>query len=197
MSLLDVRHLFRGLLRTPVFTIVTVLTLTLAIGANTAVFSLVDQTLLRPLPYPEPDRLVAVWADWSKRGALRNDFTNPADFADWRQQSRTIEDMAAYAETRPALTGFGVPRQLLGGAVTHSFFGVLGTPMQIGRGFAAEEDVPNGPDVAVISHGLWQNEFNGDPGVLGRTVTLNGEPYGIIAVLPRGFAFPFMPDRDV
>ena len=197
MTLLDLRHVLRGLRRTPVFTTVTLATLALAIGANTAVFGLVDQALLRPLPYPGSERLVAVWADWSRRGALRNDFTNPADFADWREQSATIDDMAAYTESRPALTGFGVPRQLLGGTVSHSFFDVLGTRMQSGRGFAAEEDVPNGPDVAIISHGLWQRALNGEPGVLGRTINLDGEPYDIIGVLPPDFVFPFMPEREV
>jgi predicted permease len=197
LSALDLRHLVRGLWRTPVFTLVTLLTLTLAIGANTAVFSLVDQTLLRPLPYPQSERLVAVWADMSAAGFPRKEYTNPADFADWRTQSSGIEDMAAYGETRPALTGFGNARQLLGGTVTHSFFDVLQTRMQLGRGFAAAEDVPNGPDVAIVSHALWQNEFGGDPNVLQRTLILDGEPCSIIGVLPQGFAFPFMPDREV
>jgi putative ABC transport system permease protein len=197
MTLLDLRHVLRGLRRTPVFTIVTVLTLALAIGANTAVFSLVDQTLLRPLPYAEPDRLVAVWADWSAKGARRNDYTNPADFADWREHSTTIEDMAAFTESRPALTGFGGPRQLLGGTVTHSFFEVLDIELRRGRGFAAQEDVPNGLRVAVISDALWQNDLAGDPNVLQRSLVLNGEPYSIVGVLPRAFSFPFMPDRDV
>ena len=197
MTLLDLRHVLRGLRRTPVFTIVTVLTLAVAIGANTAVFSLVDQTLLRPLPYPEPERLVAVWADVGARGGPRTEWTNPADFADWREQSSDIEDMAAYGGFRPALTGMGDARQLFGGAVTHSFFDVLRTRMRIGRGFAAAEDVPNGPDVAVISYGLWQNEFAGDPHVLQRTLILDGKPYSIIGVLPREFAFSFLPDTDV
>ncbi|HEX2139625.1 MAG TPA: ABC transporter permease [Woeseiaceae bacterium] len=197
LNSLDLRHVLRGLRRTPVFTVVTLLTLALAIGANTAVFSLVDQTLLRSLPYPEPERLVAVWADWSKRGAQRDDYTNPADFADWREQSRTIEDMAAYEETSPALTGFGDPRLLAGAGVSHSFFDVLGIRLQIGRGFAAQEDVPNGPNVAVVSNAFWRGELKSDPGVLQQTLTLNGEPYSIIGVLPRGFSFPFMPDRDV
>jgi predicted permease len=197
ISRLDVRHLLRGLWRTPVFTIVTLLTLALAIGANTAVFSLVDQTLLRPLPYLQPDRLVAIWADLSSAGLPRNDWTNPADFADWREQSTGIEDMAAYGGTRPALTGMGDARQLFGASVTHPFFDVLGARMQIGRGFGADEDVPNGPDVAVISQALWQSEFAGDPDILRRTFTLDGEPYGIIGVLPQGFSFPFLPATDV
>ncbi len=197
VSLLDVRHVLRGLRRTPVFTVVTLLTLALAIGANSAVFSLVDQALLRPLPYLHPDRLLAVWADWSAAGARKNDFTNPADFSDWREQSSTIEDMAAYTEARPALTGFGTPRQLFGALVTHSFFDVLQTQMQLGRGFTAAEDVPNGPRVAVISHGLWQRELGGDREVLGRTLVLNGEPYSIVGVLPQGFSFPFMPFREI
>lgn len=197
MSLLDLRYLFRGLRRTPVFTVVTLLTLALAIGTNTAVFSLVDQTLLRPLPYPESGRLVAVWADLSRAGFPRTEWTNPADFADWREQSGGIEDMAAWSGTRPALTGFGDARQLFGGTVSHSFFDVLRTPMQLGRGFAAAEDLPNGPHVAIISHALWQNEFDGDRGILERVLTLDGEPYSIVGVLPRDFTFPFLPDRDV
>jgi hypothetical protein len=126
ISLLDLRHVLRGLWRTPVFTMVTLLTLALAIGANTAVFSLVDQTLLRPLPYPESDRLVVVWADLSATGAPRTEWTNPADFTDWREQSSGIDDMAAFTGARPALTGFGEARQLFGGVVTHSFFDVFG-----------------------------------------------------------------------
>lgn len=176
VSLLDLRHVLRGLRRTPGFTVVTLLTLTLAIGANSAVFSLVDQTLLRPLPYPDADRLVAMWADVSATGGPRTEWTNPADFADWREQSTAIADMAAYGETRPALTGFGNPRLLFGASVTHSFFDVLQTRMQLGRAFTAAQDVPNGPDVAVISHGLWQREFGGDPNVLERKITLDGNP---------------------
>jgi predicted permease len=197
ISRLDVRYLLRGLWRTPVFTTVTLLTLALAIGANAAVFSLVDQMLLRPLPYPDSDRLVAVWADLSATGGPRTEWTNPADFTDWREQSSGIDDMAAFTGARPALTGFGEARQLFGGVVTHSFFDVLRTRLQIGRGFAAEEDVPSGPAVALISHALWQNEFAGDPNILQRTLTLDGEPFSIIGVLPRGFSFPFLPDRDV
>lgn len=196
-NLLDLKHVLRGLRRTPVFTVVTLLTLALAIGANTAVFSLVDQALLRSLPYPEPERLVAVWADWSKRGALRNDYTNPADFADWREQSSSIEEMAAYTFALPTLTGAGEPRQLPGARVTHAFFDVLKPQFAAGRGFAAGEDVPNGPNVAVISHALWQDRLGGAPDVLRRTLTLNGEPYDVVGVLPPGFSFPFLPGRDV
>ena len=196
-SLLDLKHVLRGLRRTPVFTVVTLLTLALAIGANTAVFSLVDQALLRSLPYPEPERLVAVWADWSKRGALRNDYTNPADFADWREQSSTIEEMAAYTFALPTLTGAGEPRQLPGAQVTHAFFDVLKPQFAAGRGFAAGEDVPNGPNVAVISHALWQDQLGGQQDVLRQTLTLNGEPYDVVGVLPAGFSFPLLPDREV
>jgi len=197
VSSLDLRHLLRGLWRTPVFTIVTLLTLALAIGANAAVFSLVDQSLLRPLPYAESERLVAVWADLSASGGPRTEWTNPADFSDWGEQSGSIEDMAAFTGSRPALTGFGNPRQLFGGVVTYSFFDVLNTRLQIGRGFVAEEDIPNGPRVAVISHSLWQSEFAGDPNVLLRALTLDGEPYSVIGVLTPDFSFPFLPERDV
>jgi len=197
VSSLDVRHVLRGFRASPVFTAVTLLTLAVAIGANASIFSLVDQALLRPLPYAEPERLVAVWADWSKRGAQRDDYTNPEDFYDWREQSGSIADMAAYTATRPAFTGHGQPRQLAGGAVTQSFFDVLGVRFSAGRGFAPQEDVPNGPDVAVISHSLWQNEFGGAPSILEQTLTLNGMPTSIIGVLPADFAFPFLEGGDV
>ena len=197
ISSLDVRHVLRGFRGSPVFTAVTLLTLAVAIGANAAIFSLVDQALLRPLPYAEPERLVAVWADWSKRGAQRDDYTNPEDFYDWREQSRSIADMAAYTATRPALTGHGQPRQLTGGAVTQSFFDVLGVHFAAGRGFAPQEDVPNGPDVAVISYSLWQNEFGGDPSILEQTLTLDGRSTSIIGVLPANFAFPFLEGGQV
>lgn len=197
ISSLDVRHVLRGFRASPVFTAVTLLTLAVAIGANAAIFSLVDQALLRPLPYSEPERLIAVWADWSKRGARRDDYTNPEDFYDWREQSGSIADMAAYTATRPAFTGHGQPRQLAGGAVTQSFFDVLGVRFAVGRGFAGQEDVPNGPDVAVISYSLWQNEFGGDPSILEQTLTLNGKPTSIIGVLPADFTFPFLEGGDV
>ena len=197
ISSLDLRHVLRGFRGSPVFTAVTLLTLAVAIGANAAIFSLVDQALLRPLPYSDPQRLVAVWADWSKRGARRDDYTNPEDFFDWREQSASLADMAAYTATRPAFTGRGQPRQLSGGAVTQSFFDVLGVRFAAGRGFAPQEDVPKGPDVAVISHSLWQNEFGGDPSILDKTLTLNGKPTSIIGVLPADFAFPFLEGGDV
>jgi putative ABC transport system permease protein len=197
ISALDVRHVLRGFRGSPLFTAVTLLTLAVAIGANAAIFSLVDQALLRPLPYDEPGRLVAVWADWSERGAKREDYTNPEDFYDWREQSRSIADMAAYTGTRQAFTGRGEPRQLAGGAVTQTFFEVLGVRFAAGRGFAPGEDIPKGPDVAVISHALWQSEFGGDPSILDQAITLNGEPTSIIGVLPADFAFPFLAGGDV
>jgi predicted permease len=197
VSALDIRYVLRGLTRSPLFAAVTIVTLGLAIGANAAVFSLVDQALLRPLPYPDAERLVAVWADWSPRGAQQAEFTNPEDFYDWREQSETIADMAAYAGARPAFTAAGEPRLLLGGAVTQSFFEVLGVRFPAGRGFVPQEDLPNGPDVAVISHALWQEEFAGSATVLERAITLDGRPHGIVGVLPAGFSFPFLPGRDV
>jgi putative ABC transport system permease protein len=197
VSSLDLRHVLRGLAKAPAFTTVALTTLAIAVGANAAIFSLVDQVMFRPLPYQEPDRLVVVWADWSKRGAQRADFTNPADFHDWREQAMEIADMAAYGGARPALTGFGEPRQLFGGAVTHAFFDVLGVRFVAGRGFAPAEDTPNGPAVTVISHAVWKAELAGDADVLGRTIVLNGIPHEIIGVLPPDFAFPFLPPADV
>ncbi len=185
----DLRFALRVLLKHPASTAVAVATLGLAIGANTAIFSVVNGALLRPLPFPEPDRLyqiVRIFQDGS------TGTQSVPKFVMWRDGTRTFESMAAYDDLGSGfnLTGEGAPERVIGSRVTRGFFDVLRVQPAIGRGFRPEEDRPGGLRVVVLSHGLWTRRFGADPGVLGREVTLNGEAYTIVGVMPRGFEFP-------
>ncbi|MEE9473360.1 MAG: ABC transporter permease, partial [Acidimicrobiia bacterium] len=180
----DLRVSLRGLRKRPGFTVVVVLTLVLGIGAPTAIFSLVSGVLLRPLPYQDPDRVVMVWED--PPGGDRFSVA-PANFLDWRQQNEVFEDMAASAGATVNLTGTDEPERIRGRRVSASFFPILGIPPALGRTFLPEEDQPEGEPVVVVSYGLWQRLFGADPSVIGRTVSLGGESYTVIGVMPRGF----------
>ncbi|MDY7232483.1 ABC transporter permease [Hyalangium rubrum] len=187
----DVRYGVRGLLRTPGFTLVAVLTLALGIGANTAIFGVVRGVLLRELPYPAPERLVQLWqrAPETPRGV----FSFP-DFEDWRTQSKSLESAGAYfyAEGRTGvdLLGDGEPQRLSAAYVSDGFFQTLGSAPLLGRPFQAQDHVPGQADVVVLSHGLWQRRFGGAQDVVGRSVTLEGKPHTVLGVMPRGFDFP-------
>ena len=187
----DVRYGVRGLVRTPGFTLVAVLTLALGIGANTAIFGVVRGVLLRDLPYPAPEQLVRLWqvAPESPKGA----FSFP-DFEDWRTRSRTLKAAGGYfyAEGRTGvdLLGDGEPQRLSVAFVTDGFFQTLGRAPQLGRPLEAQEHVPGQADVVVLSHGLWQRSFGGAQDVVGRTVTLDGKPCTVVGIMPRGFDFP-------
>lgn len=196
VALDSLRLALRTLVRTPWFTVVALLTLALGIGATTTIYSAVDAVLLRSLPYPEGDRLVALWVDGEKRGFVRQEFTNPADFGDWQQRLSTIESMAAWAGWSPTLTGQGDPQQLQGARVSQRYFEVLGVAPMLGRGFNAEEDVPNGPAVVVVSHGLWRDVL-GAPAKLGQRIEIDGVPHSVVGVMPSGFATPLLADRQV
>jgi putative ABC transport system permease protein len=182
----DVRFGIRLLLRSPGFTAVAVATLALGIGANTAIFSVVNALLLQPLPYPEPDRLVMVWQDLRARGGPAEEWATPGSFADWRN-AKLFNGVAAVQGWQPALTGSGEPEPLVGEQVTREYFEVLGIQPAVGRTFRAEEDVPNAPRVVILGDGLWQRRFNRDPAVVGRTITLGGEAHEIIGVMPASF----------
>jgi hypothetical protein len=185
----DLRFALRMLLKHPASTLVAVATLGLAIGANTAIFSVVNGALLRPLPFPEPDRLyqiVRLFQDGS------NGSQSVPKFVMWRDRTRTFESMAAYDDLGSGfnLTGEGAPERVIGSRVTRGFFDVLRVRPAMGRGFRADEDRPGGPRVVVLSHGLWTRRFGADPGALGREIRLNDEVYTIVGVMPRGFEFP-------
>ncbi len=194
----DLRHTLRQLRKDPGFTAVALLTLALGIGANSAIFSVVNGVLLRPLPYPEPDRLVILWEDYTARGGPEREWHSYPNFADWRAESRSFEEMAVWQGGQPILTGSGgEPERVPGAQVTHGFFPTLGVQPALGRAFLEEEDAPGGPPVVLLSHGLWERRFGGDPAVVGRTVVVNGVEQTVIGVLPRGFRYQPLGDVDL
>jgi len=183
----DVRYAVRLLVRSPGFALVTVLTLALGIGANTAIFSTVDAVLLRPLPFGNPDGLAMVWEDNTTTGVSRNN-PAPANFVDWKTRNRVFSDMAATYGASANLTDEGRPELVLGRAVTPNFFAVLQVRPIYGRVFTDDED-RQGAQVVVIGYELWQRRFGGDPAGIGRTLTMNGTAYTVVGVMPRGFVF--------
>ncbi|NIR46297.1 MAG: ABC transporter permease [Gemmatimonadetes bacterium] len=188
----------RALWRSPVISVVAVMTLALGIGANTAIFSVVDGILLRPLPYPEPDRLVAVWSDQTERGGPRREWLSYPDFADLRELDSVFEDVAVYAGWAPTLTGVGEAMSLAGADVTAGMFStVLQVEPARGRTFRPEDDRPGAPGVVVLSHGLWSRAFGSDPSIIGRTVSLDAAPYTVIGVMPPDFRPPFLPNAEI
>jgi predicted permease len=191
----DVRYAIRMLARTPGFAFVAVLTLALGIGANTAIFTVVNALLLRPLPYQDPDRLVMVWQDFRARGGPADEWASPGNYVDWSREKEIFAGVAAIGGWRPTLLGGAEPEPLVGEQVTYEYFQVLGITPALGRGFSAADDVPNAPRVAVIGDGLWKRRFGGDRNVIGQTVTLSGEPHEIIGVLPPEFR-PIVATRE-
>ena len=185
----DVRFALRGLRRNPAFTGIAIVLLALGIGANTAIFSVVDALVLRPLPFPDADQLVAIHGRELERDQL-GPVSAPA-IADIRRQSRSLRDLAIYRERRLVLTGRGEVESVTGIVASAGLFDVLGVPPARGRGFLPGEDAPEGARVAVISHGFWQRRLDGDPNALGRTLTLDGTSFTVVGVTRRGFRFPF------
>src|SRR5688572_922921 len=183
----DLRYAFRQLLKNPGFTAVAVLTLALGIGANTAIFSVVNAVLLRPLPYPEPGQLAQLRAD---QPGSSSTFIDSATFVGVKAQSQSLARIAAYSGGDMTLTGAGSAERVVAGAVTADFFPLLGVQPALGRNFTREEDTPNGPKAAILGHGLWQSRFGGDAGVLGRTITLNQQSYTVVGILPAHFQYP-------
>lgn len=185
----EVRYSWRRILRSPVHSLLIVLSLALGIGANTAVFSLANGVLLKSLPYPNPDRIVAVVEGPS--GGSGGAPTSPLHFVDLRTQSRVFSHLAAWSESRSTLLTRGLePERVNGAAVSADFFPALGHRFVLGRGFTAAEDSPGGPAVAVISTSLWQRRFGRDPKILGARVTLDEEPYMVLGVVSAKEAYP-------
>jgi putative ABC transport system permease protein len=183
----DLRYGLRTLLKNPGFTLVAVLTLSLGIGANTAIFSVVNAVLLRPLPFAEPERLV--WL-WDTQPQLPTAPASLPDFLDWKAQNQSFEHLAAFQSGSMFLdTGDGM-RDTPVGLVTPETFALFRVSPILGRTFTDEETLPGRFRVAVLSHGMWQSRFGSDPNVLGRTMDVSGAPYTIIGVMPEGFSFP-------
>jgi len=183
----DSRYAIRQLAHTPGFTLVAILTIALGIGATTAIFSVVNGVLLRPLPYPEPDRLVRVHEIVPQYGRFS---VAPATFLDWQQQNTVFEHMAAYSSGSATFTGREGPERVSRAAVSADLFDLLNVQPALGRTFNREEDAPGRNTVMVLSHGMWQRRFGADSQVLGRSVTLNGQPFTIVGVMPADFYFP-------
>jgi len=179
----DLRYAFRLLAKSPGFTAIAVLTLALGIGANTAIFSVVNAVLLRPLAFRDPSRLVIV-AEKSPFPTISTSYQN---FVDWRDQSRSFESMEATRGTGLSLTGAGEPELLLARMATAGLFPLLGVEAHVGRTFLPEEDRVGGTPVALLSYGLWQRRFGGSREIIGKPVTLGSQPYTVVGVLPAGF----------
>ena len=190
----DLRYGMRMLAKNPGFTVVAVLALALGIGANSAIFSVVNSILLNPLPYPNPERLVMVWEENTKAGYPR-DTPAAANYIDWRDQSQSFEGMAAMAEQNFNLTGTGDPEKIQGKRVSASLFTLLGVEPRLGRSFLPEEDQPGGNRVVLLSHGLWQRRFGANEKIIGQQLTLNGESYTVVGVMPAHFRFPAREDE--
>ena len=186
----DVRYGWRMLAKNPGFTLVAVLTLALGIGANTAIFSIVNGVLLRPLPFANAERMVTVWGTNVSRGTRKNN-ASYLNFKDWQEQNHVFSHIAAYSGAGAILSGGdALPEQLDGTAVSADIFALLGTPPALGRTFTPEEERPDAPAPAVlISHSLWQRRFNSDPGIVGRQIVLDGKGSTVVGVMPAGFQF--------
>ncbi len=182
----DLRYVLRSLSKAPGFTVIVLLTLALGIGANTAIFTVLNTVLLRPLPFADSDRLVAIRETFGQ--GLEGSVAGP-NVADWRTRSHSFSGMLAFRASSRALVGDGEPEQVFTAMVSADFFRTLGVPPALGRGFAAGEDQGVGT-VAVLSDGLWRSRYAADPGVIGRTITLSGQPYTVIGVAPPGFTYP-------
>jgi putative ABC transport system permease protein len=180
----DLRHSLRLFRRSPGFTLAAVAALTLGIGTNTAIFTVVNAVLLKPVPFPDPDRLV-MFMNTSPQGS--GPAASPAKFAHWRAQTSVIQDAAAFNDGVINYTGGGLPEQLRSARVSADYFRLFGAPIAMGRGFSAEEDRPNGDKVVVIAHGLWTRRFASDPSVIGRTISLSGDPYVVIGIVGPSF----------
>ena len=187
----DIRYGLRMLAKNPGFTLVAVLALALGIGANTAIFSVVDAVILRPLPFSSPDRLIAVWSENRQRGQSRQSASYP-DFADWRAQNHVFERVAAFHTSDFTLTGAGEPAHLFGAVVSADLFRLLGAAPNLGRDFLPEEDDPGKITVrpVILSHAFWRSRFGSDPQVIGKTIQLDSQPYTIVGVMPAGFQYP-------
>jgi putative ABC transport system permease protein len=184
----DIRYGIRGLLKRPGFTVIALITLALGIGANTAIFSVVNAVLLQPLPFQKPEELVIVWEDATFAGFPHNT-PAPANYVDWKTQNQSFVDMAASHEDSFNLTGDGEPERVSSYSVTANFFPLLGVQPLLGRNFLEEEDRPGANKVVMLSYSLWQSRYGGDRNILNREVLLNGEKHQVVGVMPASFQF--------
>src|SRR6266487_13658 len=186
VAIRDVRFALRLMRRSPGFSAVVLVTLTIGIGANTVMFSVVNTLLLRPLPYHEPDRLMSVQTLNPNR---QPSVTAPPDFYAYRKQNRSLEQIDAFYSRAYNLTGTREPERIPTLIVSPGFLSALGIPPSIGRGFVSQDEQWGSHRVAILTHGLWQRRFGGDQRIVGQAITLNGEPFVVVGILPRDFSF--------
>ena len=180
----DLKHSFRMFWQSPAFTGAAIAALALGIGANTAIFSVVNAVLLKPVPFPDPNRLVLVGQAGSQGVGFAG---SPAKFEHWREQSSVLQDVAAYRSGVINFSGGGFPEQFQMSQVSANYFRLFGAPTILGRTFTPQEDLPHGPDVVVLSNAFWKNRFGSDPQILGKAISLSGNPYTVIGVIGSGF----------
>jgi putative ABC transport system permease protein len=182
----DLRYGWRMLRQSPGFTAVAVLTLAIGIGANAAIFSVINTVLLRPLPFPDSNQIVLVWDTDANRNIARST-ASVAEFLDWRDQNHVFQELSAWRTWFYSLTGTGEPEQVWGVHSSGNFFRLLGVAPALGRDFTAEEEQPGHEQVVIISYGLWQRHYGGDPAIIDRSVLIDDKPYTIVGVLPKDF----------
>lgn len=185
----DLRFGLRTLRKSPAFTAVALCTLALGIGANTAIFSIVNAVMLKPLPFPQPEKLMFMTSAFENHGVTQNFATSYADFLDWRATAKSFAAMASYHQDDFTLAGLDQPLHISGYTVAGDFFSILGTQPLLGRGFTRDEEKP-GTRVVVLSHDLWQSAFHGNRDIVGHAITLDKQRYTVVGVMPADFAFP-------
>ena len=185
----DLRFAVRSLLKRPALTIIAIITLAIGIGANSAIFSFINALLLKPLPFPDPERVVALWDKVPSRGVERNEVT-VANYLDWRAQNKTLEQLAIYRWWSTNLTGSDSPERVQGFQVTTNFLDVVGVKPFMGRNFSVEEGEPGKDAVALLTYSLWQRRFGADPNIVNKTIATNGVARTVIGVMPPEFNYP-------
>ncbi|MBL8203167.1 MAG: ABC transporter permease [Blastocatellia bacterium] len=193
----DVLYGLRTLRKAPGFTLIAIFTLALGIGATTAIFSVVNAVLLRSLPLPKAERLMTIWEDYRAKDGPELEWTSPTGFSDWRDQAQSFDHVAAWQGWQPTLTGQAEPEQLIGATVSYNTLEMLGVLPNQGRTFRKEEDQRGAEKVVILSHGLWQRRFGGDPSLIGKPISLMGENWTVVGVMPAGFQFPVIPKADL
>jgi len=192
----QLKQVLRRLSRAPMFTVVTLVTIAVGVGANTAVFSVLEGVLLKPLPYPHPDELVGVWHSAPAINIPQLPLGSSNYFI-YREQNRSFQDIGLYTGDAVNVTGVGEPEHVQSLVVTDGTLPILGVPPTLGRWFSHADDSPGSPDTVMLTYGYWQRKFGGDPAIVGRNITVDGKPRQIIGVMPKGFAFMDMPDPSL
>ena len=185
----DLKYALRMLIKAPAFSIIAIVTLALGIGANSAIFSVVDTVLLRPLPFPQPEQLVMVWGSSPKQPNAKMTSSFP-DFYDLREQSKSFSALAVYSNAGTVLKGAGEAQEVSGVAANGEIFDVMGVKPMLGRAFTADEAKNGQPAVVVLGHGLWQRAFGSDARIVGQQVNMAGRSYTVLGVMPPGWKFP-------